>query len=115
MSITAKESPALWEAIEKKEVIHLGYLKKDPRDRDSLLAVVPLLLVRNNNKILLPKDDEVLKQNDQILWCSKKGAATWMKWCWYDPLVLSYLLTGNMPPRTYFGRWLEKKFAYGFK
>jgi Trk K+ transport system NAD-binding subunit len=115
MSITAKESPALWEAIEKGQVINLGYLRKDPRDRDSRLAVVPLLLVRKNNKILLPKDDEILEQNDQILWCSKKGAATWMKWCWYDPLVLSYLLTGNMPPRTYFGRWLEKKFAYGFK
>ncbi len=115
MSITVKESPALWEAIEKEEVINLGYLRKDPRDRDSRLAVVPLLLIRKNNKILSPKDDEVLKQNDQILWCSKKGAATWMKWCWYDHLVLSYLVTGYMPPRTYFGRWLEKKFAYGFK
>lgn len=115
MSITDKETPALWEAIEKGEVIHLGYLRKDPRDRDSLLAVVPLLLVRGKNTILLPKDDEVLAPNDKILWCSKKGAVTWMKWCWYDPLVLSYLLTRNMPPRTYFGRWLEKKFAYGFK
>ncbi len=115
MSITAKESPALWEAIEKGQVINLGYLRKDPRDRDSRLAVVPLLLVHGKNKILLPKNDEVLAPNDQILWCSKKGAATWMKWCWYDHLVLNYLVTGYMPPRTYIGRWLEKKFAYGFK
>lgn len=115
MSITAKESPALWEAIEEKKVIHLGYLRKDPRDREYQLAAVPLLLVRGKDKILLPKDDEVLELNDEILWCSNKRAATWMKWCWYDHLVLSYLVTGYMPPRTYFGRWLEKKFAYGFK
>jgi len=115
MSITAKESPALWEAFEKEQVINLGYLRKDPRDRDSRLAVVALLLIRGDEKILLPKDDEVLKQNDQVLWCSKKGVATWMKWCWYDHLVLSYLVTGYMPPRTYIGRWLEKRFAYGFK
>ncbi len=115
MSITTKESPVLWQAIEKGQVINLGYLRKDPRDRDSRLAVVALLLRRGDKTILLPKNDEVLAPNDQILWCSKKGAATWMKWCWYDHLVLTYLVTGEMPPRTYIGRWLEKKFAYGFK
>lgn len=115
MSIAAKETPALWEAIENGKMIHLGYLRKDPKDHEYQLAAVPLLLVRGDDKILLPKDDEVLKQNDEILWCSKKGVATWMKWGCYDSLVLSYLVTGYMSPRTYIGRWLEKKFAYGFK
>lgn len=115
MSISFEESPALWEAIEQGDMIYLGYLRKNPKDREYQLAAVPLLLVRGDDKIVLPKDDEILEQNDEILWCSNKGAATWMKWCWYDSLVLNYLVTGYMPPRTYFGRWLEKKIAYGFK
>jgi voltage-gated potassium channel len=93
----------------------LKYLTKDPKDCKHQLAALPLLLVRGDNKIELPKDNEVLEQHDQILWCSTKAAATWMKWCWHDSLVLSYLLTGYMQPRTYFGRWLEQKLGYGFK
>lgn len=115
MSITFEKTPALWEAIEQGQSILLKYLTKDPKDCKHQLAALPLLLVRGDNKIELPKDNEVLEQHDQILWCSTKAAATWMKWCWHDSLVLSYLLTGYMPPRTYFGRWLEQELGYGFK
>jgi hypothetical protein len=108
MTINQDSTPALWEFL-KENLINLRCLQMDPRDRDNKLACLPLLLIRGEEKIQLPDDTECLRQGDQVLWCGKPGAASWMEWTLRDPLVLTYLATGQIVSRSYVWRWLQNK------
>ncbi|KHD06297.1 potassium transporter TrkA [Candidatus Thiomargarita nelsonii] len=108
MTIDKDSTPALWEAL-KDKLINLKCLQMDPRDRRKKLACIPLLLIRGEEEIQLPEETECLRQGDQVLWCGKHGVASWMEWTLRDPLVLTYLSTGHILPRSYVWRWLQNK------
>ncbi|MEN8217014.1 MAG: NAD(P)-binding protein [Pseudomonadota bacterium] len=86
--------------------VNLRYLLMDPKNRQLSLECLPLLLVRGEEMILLPEDSECLAVGDQLLWCGRPGVASWMEWTLRDPLVLIYLSTGEIVPRSYVWRWL---------
>jgi voltage-gated potassium channel len=108
MTINKESTPALW-AFLKGNPVNLRCLQMDPRNRNNKLACVPLLLTRGEEEIQLPEDTECLKLGDQVLWCGKPGAASWMKWTLHDPLVLKYLATGRIVSQSYVWRWLQNK------
>lgn len=110
LTINKDTAPALSQACSKGISIKLECLQMDPRDREEKLTCIPLLLIRGKEKILLPEDTESLKPGDQLLWCGRPGTASWMEWTLRDPLVLIYLSTGEIMPRSYVWRWLRKKF-----
>jgi voltage-gated potassium channel len=109
ISIDSDGAPAICDALSRGDLIKLECLLRDPRNRDDNLPCLPLLLVRNDRKILLPEETESLVMGDKLLWCGKRGAQRWMEWTLRDPLVLLYLSTGEIMPRSYVWRWLQKK------
>lgn len=108
MTIDEETTPALWEAL-KNQLINLKCLQMDPRDRDNILPCLPLLLIRGDEIIQLPEETECLRQGDQVLWCGKVGASSWLDWTLRDPLLLAYLSTGKIAARSYVWRWLESR------
>ena len=110
ISIDSDGAPAICDALSREyNLINLECLLRDPRVRDDNLPCLPLLLVRGEIKILLPEETESLAMGDKLLWCGKRGAQKWMEWTLRDPLVLVYLSTGEIVPRSYVWRWLQKK------
>jgi Trk K+ transport system NAD-binding subunit len=114
MTINKDSTPALWEVLKEKP-INFRCLQMDPRDRDNKLACLPLLLTRDEEEIQLPEDTECLRPGDQVLWCGKPGAASWMKWTLRDPSVLMYLATGQTMAQGYVWRWLQNATHFGAK
>jgi hypothetical protein len=106
MRVDKDSAPALWKACIQGKPVNLECLLMDPRDRKLKLECLPLLLIRGKEMILLPEDSECLGIGDQLLWCGRPGVASWMEWTLRDPLVLIYLSTGEIVPRSYVWRWL---------
>jgi len=107
MAINQETCPAVWDALSNNQPVNLKCLRTDPINRKKYLACIPLLLVRAEENILLPEDSECLDKNAQILWCGKRGIMSWMERTLHDPLVLTYILTGEIVSRSYVWRWLQ--------
>lgn len=108
LNLDQETAPAICEALSQGNLLQLNCLVRDPRDRAKNLASVPLLLVRNQEKILSPDESEYLEVGDQLLWCGTRAAADWMSWTLRDPFMLIYLVTGQVMPRSYLWRWLQQ-------
>ncbi len=111
IKIDQQTTPAICDALSQGNLIQLEYLFRDPRDRNNHLACVPLLLIRNEEKILFPDESECIQIGDRLLWCGKTITAAWMAWTLQDNFVLTYLATGQTMPRSYVWRWLQKQFG----
>jgi voltage-gated potassium channel len=106
ITIDCKYTPAVCETILKGHSVDLECLNRDPRNRHDHLAALPLLLIRGEQSILLPEESEELEIGDQLLFCGQHWAQKWMEWTLRDPLVLIYLSTGEIVPRSYVWRFL---------
>lgn len=109
-SISPDNTPAICEALAADRIVSIECLMRDPRDRECWLSCMPLLLVRGEEKILLPESTESLAVGDSLLWCGTTLAADWMEWTFRDPFVLVYLATGEIVARSYLWRWLQRQF-----
>jgi Trk K+ transport system NAD-binding subunit len=109
IKIDQENAPAICEIIGKGHSVNLAYLNRDPRNREENLASFSLLLKRGEQLILLPTEFDDLAIGDQLLFCGKHGAHKWMEWTLHDPLVLTYLSTGEIVPRSYIWRWLRQQ------
>ncbi|MDY6992178.1 MAG: NAD(P)-binding protein [Pseudomonadota bacterium] len=109
LSITAEKAPALCDIITYEKTISLECLLRDPRQREVFLPCLPLLLIRGEQKILLPELNEYLEVGDQLLWCGTETASLWMEWALRDALVLAYLSSGKTIARSYVWRWFQQR------
>jgi Trk K+ transport system NAD-binding subunit len=111
--LTQIEAPAVYEMLVQQQSITVGHLLCDPRDRNQKLSCVPLLLVRGEQKKVLPEENEPLAINDTLLWCgthrNEKWTQSWMEWTLRDTFVLTYLLTGQVIPHSYVWQWWERR------
>jgi len=115
ITLDQTNAPAICATILKGNSVNLAYLNRDPRNREENLASLVLLLKRGEQLILLPTESEDLAIGDQLLFCGKHWAHKWMEWTLSDPLVLIYLSTGEIVPRSYVWRWLSSKRRKGIK
>ncbi|MDM8568237.1 NAD-binding protein [Thiotrichales bacterium HSG1] len=91
--ITPEQTPTICKKLAIGELITLDCLLRNPRNRDDMLECLPLLLIRGEQKILLPENNQYLAENDKILWCGKYGINKWMEWTLHDQFILEYLHT----------------------
>ncbi|ALG67137.1 potassium channel family protein [Beggiatoa leptomitoformis] len=108
VTINAKATPAIINAIQAGRTPTLQHLISRPRERSERLKTVALLCQRETETLLLPTDNLPLQLNDRLLFCGTQSAVKWMSWNLKDDFVLYYLLTGNIPSRSYLGRWWQK-------
>lgn len=72
------------------------------------MPVVPLMLLRAGEKMLLPDLATSLEMGDKILFCGLDQAKSIQRYLLHDLKTLHYLVTGNEMPETWIGRWLKQ-------
>nr|VFK51608.1 MAG: Ion channel [Candidatus Kentron sp. TUN]VFK59011.1 MAG: Ion channel [Candidatus Kentron sp. TUN]VFK67560.1 MAG: Ion channel [Candidatus Kentron sp. TUN] len=71
---------------------------RDPVNRDLSIACVPLALKRWQQTTVFPKEAEILRENDQILFCGTIQARYTQETVLHDPSTWRYLVTGIEEP-----------------
>jgi Trk K+ transport system NAD-binding subunit len=109
VTIDATQAPALCAADDVVAVLTLGLLITDPRDREQQLPVIPLLLLQNEDRQLLPDPGQRLGAGDQVLFCGREGVHGIMDWTLKDRHVIRYLVTGEDAPAGWVWRALARR------
>jgi voltage-gated potassium channel len=107
LPLNAMDAPALYATLAEGRDIRIGDLLCHPRFREQRLACVPLLIMRDSGPVLVPDEDESVKQEDRILFCGRTEAFQEMTWIARNPDVLRYVCTGEEHPSTVLGRLLS--------
>lgn len=105
IEITNQNALAICEALQDGLEIQINHLLCDPRDRSHTLAALPLLLKRDDEKILLPEESMPIHMGDKILFGGLRHASTLMYWTTNNLNVLEYIYCGIERPSGYVWRW----------
>jgi voltage-gated potassium channel len=100
---------AICQLLEQGVKVTLRHLIMNPASGEYQLAIVPIMLVRDKNNVLLPELDAEVKLGDKILCCGLDSAKSTQKYSINDLRSMSYLVTGKELPDTLIGRLLTKK------
>ena len=99
VGILPEHTEAVVDAIEADETVTLRHLLCDPQDRESELPCLPLLMLRQGNRIILPELDRPLLVGDRLLLCGQGSARSRMEWTLKNEHSLSYVTTGESRPQ----------------
>ncbi len=66
-----------------------------------------MMLLRSNQRELLPGEDLRLRRGDRLLLCGRQCARARMRWTLQNVHALSYILTGGSVPEGAVWRWLS--------
>ncbi|PTN06812.1 potassium channel family protein [Nitrosomonas aestuarii] len=89
--------------------VSIDNLMRDPNNRDIKLDLVPLMLVRDDDFLLLPDHAMQIKHQDQILFCGRVSAKKILFRILDNPKILSYIISGENVPDSFIWRWLSQK------
>ena len=103
------EAPAVHEWLQSGKSIFLGHLLRDPRAIEYPLPCVPLMLLRDGERLLLPESDQAMQLGDELLLCGAPKADRLLQWGLFNNNVLRTLITGEQRPDGYFWRWLARR------
>lgn len=104
----AETSRELVNSLDRGEIVLLGDLLRDPREREKRLATVPLIVTSGREYIVLPEENYLLKKNDEILFCGTRFAHSLIDSTLNNEYTLHFVRTGVDKPRGYFMRWLSQ-------
>ncbi len=108
IEFTHSQTEAVWEAMRDGMPVPLQALTRNPVDRDTPLACIPLLLQRGETATLMPEPETLLQAGDHLLFCGEHFARNQQALGLYNFNVLSYLLTGMDAPGGNIWRWFER-------
>ncbi|MEN8178688.1 MAG: NAD-binding protein [Pseudomonadota bacterium] len=108
VNFTSEKSFAICNAFTQGIQVTLQTLLNDPRDRNRTLKMIPLMLLRHNERVLLPDLSTNIEKNDHILFVGARPAKNRMLWTLQNDHALSYILTGESRPQGLFWRWLRR-------
>jgi len=104
--ITGEHAPAIVNLLGHGRSVILATLTYDPANRSQNLPLVPLLLVRDKQSILVPELCTPLEIGDRILFCGKHAAKSAQPLLLINRKVLNYVLEGTDEPEGAFWRWI---------
>jgi Trk K+ transport system NAD-binding subunit len=123
-ALVSRHAPEVWEVAFTEEATHavcahvrggrmltLDELMTDPRDRERRLPCIPLMLLRHNERTLLPEPGISVQKDDLLLFCGSHEGRDRMEWTLQNENALSYILTGEARPEGWIWRQLSKKGA----
>jgi len=105
--IDETQAPALHQALQQGQAANIKTLLRDPKSRTDDLACIPLMLIRGEEKILLPDETECILIGDTVLWCGQQSAANYMEWTLHDLFVFTYVSRGIIMPRSSVWKWIQ--------
>lgn len=106
VSLTMAGAPAVVRRMRDREV-RLGDLLRDPQDRDSALAALPLMLARGSAYDPEPAADAALTVDDVVLMAGRGTARRSMETTLVVDTAADYVLTGDVVPSS----WVWRKLA----
>ncbi len=109
-NINLMHAPAVIEALKTSTEVTLDTLMRDPSDRERRLTLVPLMILRHDKPILLPKLDSPVEAGDRILFCGRDSAKSNSVFVLQEPKTLAYILTGRETTNSLVWCWLNKTF-----
>ena len=103
MTIDLRNAPALTRWVRNHD-FRLRDLLRDPEDRERMLAVVPLVLMRDGTPQHMPDEDMLLRPGDQVLVAGRLGALASMTPVLLQETAVEHAATGRDVPITWVGR-----------
>ncbi len=108
VAFTEEDSHAVCAHVRQGGILTLADLMCDPRDRESKLPCIPLMLLRHNERILLPDPGISVQKDDHLLFCGSYSGRDRMEWTLQNENALNYILTGEARPEGWIWRQLSK-------
>lgn len=101
--ISHEEAPAVHRWLRNRPLT-LGDLLRTPDDRDTRLATVPLVLLRDGEQVFAPEDDVELRQGDELLLAGDRADLDDIYGTLFYEAQVEYLATGRQVPTTWAGQ-----------
>ena len=102
LRITEFRAPGVMEALERDRFVTLQWLLGHGRQEFRKVVVIPLMLLRGDETLLMPPVDTLLQEGDRLLFCGGSKAYQRMRTLVQD----YYIFSGNDPTGGALGRWL---------
>ena len=93
------------------EPMRIAQLLADPTNPSERMVGFPLMLERERTTRLLPPEDTVLKPGDRILFVGDDATRRLQQRYLVEPGTVSWVCSGNEPPRGYVFRWYYRRRA----
>ncbi len=103
--ISPAETPTLIQALQAGAPVYLEDLLRSPSDRKEPLSLIPLVLLRQGQELLLPPEEIPLQEGDEILFCGSRSGLLQLEAIFHNEYLLHYLLTGKERPHGYLAQW----------
>ncbi|MES2499153.1 MAG: NAD-binding protein [Pseudomonadota bacterium] len=109
--IQPTSTPAVTDLLNQGTKVLLQNLMLDPADPDQQLDLMPLLLLRDNQQMLVPHAFTLLEDNDRILFCGTPNAKSIQPLLLSNIKILTYVVDGIEVPESLVWRFFKKKFG----
>lgn len=109
VTLDAYHAPAVDNLLAWGLPVMLDHLTRDPGNRELKLDLVPLLLLREHQPMLLPEAGTALMSGDRILFCGRPGAKEALPLILSKYKVLSYVIDGREVADGILWRWISDK------
>ncbi len=101
ITLSAEQAPAIAAWLRRGHALTLQTLMRQPDDRDVILPLAALAIVRDGEHLFMPAEDTPLAVDDQVLLVGKpQGLSQVREICDY-PATVEYLATGRDVPLTW--------------
>lgn len=94
LNVTLSDAPAIYLGLESGQLVTIGDLLRDPRNRDDRLPAVILLLKRKDVEWVTPDESLPLQLGDRLLLAGRIEAKRQMSWIERNHNSFHYLVTG---------------------
>lgn len=111
VNINDSAAPAVAELLNLGTKVSLQNLMLNPKSRQKQLQLVPLLLLRDNQQILVPDASTLLQMNDRILFCGTANAKSAQPLLLNNIKIMNYAVDGIEVPEGLLWRYFKKKLA----
>lgn len=111
ITINDQEASAVSEHVNSGILVQISNLMQDPANREKELALVPLLLFRDGNAMLVPNKDTTVLLGDRILFCGTYDAKLAMPFYANNSRIFNYMMSGIELPDSVIWRWIGKSTA----
>ncbi|HWU33824.1 MAG TPA: NAD-binding protein [Methylovorus sp.] len=108
ISITQENTPALFHML-AHEPVTLADILRNPNHREASLAIVPLMILRNHQPLLLPEADIALERGDRILFCGHDNAKSTTTYALSDFKTMRYMLHDQQLADSWLWRQIKRR------
>jgi len=109
VTLSGELAPAVINLLGHGKTVQLENLTCDPANRETRLPLLPLLLLRDGETILLPEPSQSLEKDDRILFCGKNSAKSAQSLLLTNRKVLTYVRDGSEIPDGIVWRWIATR------